>query len=108
MQSKDEVELEAQLQASGLNAPRITPDDIDAAIVNAQYHHFPGTNHTVCCLTLANGHTVVGESACVSGDNFKEAIGRDIAYRNARDKIWPLEGYRLQCNLRLREALAAA
>ena len=94
--SQDEVDIEQQIQDKGLNAPRLTPDKIDATILTEQYHVFPGTTMTVCCLTLLNGYCVTGESAAASPENFDEEIGRHIARRNARDKIWALEGYLLR------------
>lgn len=51
---------------------------------------------TFCVLTLKNGFTVTGESACASPENFDPEIGRKIAYQNAREKIWQLEGYLLK------------
>jgi len=87
------------IQEKGLNAPRLTPDLIDATIVGESYHVFPGTTVTVCCLTLQNGYNVVGESAAASPENFDEEVGRVIARRNARDKIWSLEGYLLKDRL---------
>ena len=96
-----EQEIENEIQAKGLNAPRLTPALIDAAIADEAYHVFPGTTLTVCCLTLRNGYTVVGESAAASPENFDEALGRKIALQHARDKILALEGYLL------REKLAA-
>jgi len=99
--SKDEEQIEAEIQAKGLNAPRLTPDLIDATIVSEQYHVFAGTTMTVCALTLRNGYIVTGESAAASPENFDQAIGRKIARDNARNKIWALEGYLL------REKLAA-
>ena len=61
-----EASLEQEIQAKGLVAPRITPADVDAAIVSAAYHVFPGTTLTVCCITLQNGFLVTGESAAAS------------------------------------------
>lgn len=92
----DEQMLENEIQAKGLNAPRLTPDRIDSKIVGEQYHVFPGTTLTVCVLHLVNGFTVTGESACASPENFNEEIGRKIARDNAREKIWQLEGYALR------------
>lgn len=92
----DELELEQRIKAKGLTAPRLSPDHIDSCIVDAQYYVFPGTTLTVCCITLRNGYSVTGESAAVSKENFDEEIGRDVAYKNARDKIWQLEGYLLK------------
>lgn len=51
---------------------------------------------TICVLVLRNGFTVTGESACASPENFDRKIGREIAYKNAREKIWVLEGYLLK------------
>lgn len=94
--SQDEINLEAELKAKGLNAPRLTPAAIDACIVGEAYHVFPGTTLTVCALTLRNGFNVTGESAAASPENFDEAIGREIARKNAREKIWAFEGYLLR------------
>ena len=55
-----------------------------------------GGTTTICQLTLENGFTVTGESACVDPDNFDKTIGESIAYENARNKIWVLEGYLLK------------
>lgn len=92
----DEREIEQAVRAKGLNAPRISPGDLDAKITGEMYHVFPGTTLTVCCLVLENGYTVTGESAAVSPENFDAEIGRNIARAEARDKIWQLEGYLLR------------
>ena len=102
----NENELQKEFIAKGLTAPRITPAEIDAAIVAEAYYVFPGTTLTVVCLTLANGFTVVGESACASPENFNAEIGRKLAREHARNKIWQLEGYRLRSALA--SSLAAA
>ena len=98
----DEQKIEAEIQAKGLTAPRLTPDLIDATIVSEMYHVFSGTTLTVCALMLRNGFIVTGESASASPANFDQAIGCKIARENARNKIWQLEGYLL------REKLASA
>lgn len=51
----NESEIEAEIQATGKTAPRLTPDAIDATIVSEMYHVFPGTTLTICALTLRNG-----------------------------------------------------
>lgn len=91
-----EKELGQKINDKGLNAPRITPDHIDSVINEKSFHVFGGTCLTVCCLTLLNGFTVTGESACASPANFDKGIGEEIAFKNARDKIWALEGYLLK------------
>lgn len=98
----DDAVIEGMIQERGLVAPRLRPNDIDEQIVSAQYHVFPGTTTTVCCLSLVNGYTVVGTSACASPENFDREMGELIARRNAREQIWALEGYAL------RERIASA
>ena len=94
-----EQDIEKEIQDKGLNAPRLTPQLIDATIADEHYHVFEGTTLTVCCLTLRNGFTVTGESAATSLENFDEEIGRKIARENARQKVWMLEGYLLKQRL---------
>jgi hypothetical protein len=91
-----ETEIETELQERGASAPRLTPEAIDGTIVSEQYHRFPGTVLTVCCLVLRNGYCVTGESAPASAENFLEDVGRRIARDDARRKIWGLEGYLLR------------
>lgn len=91
-----EQEIEQEIQDKGLNAPRLTPADIDAEIVSEMYHVFEGTTTTVCCLTLQNGFNVIGTSAAASLENFDEEIGKKLAKERAREQIWQLAGYELK------------
>ena len=112
-----EQQIEQEIQDKGLNAPRLTPDHIDAVIEDVQYftagdgaYGYQTRDETVdtatypealnlltfCVITLKNGFTVTGESACASPENFNAEIGQKIAYENARNKIWQLEGYLLK------------
>lgn len=93
-----ELEIEKELQAKGLNAPRLTPDLIESKIVKEEYHLLTDVL-TVCVLTLENGFTVTGESACASPANYNKEIGDRIARDNAKEKIWILEGYLLKQKL---------
>lgn len=94
-----EQEIEKEIQDKGLTAPRLTPDLIDSKVKNKSFHVFGDTCLTVCCLTLENGFTVTGESACASTENFNVEIGEKIAFEQARNKIWVLEGYLLKQKL---------
>ena len=94
--SEDENRVEKEIQEKGLVAPRVTPELIDSKITSIDYHVFPKGCLTICCITLQNGFTVTGESACASPENFNKELGESIAFRNARDKIWSLEGYLLK------------
>lgn len=93
--SEDKV-VESMIQEKGLTAPRITPTHIEDTVMKEVFYVFPETCMTICLLTLRNGFHVTGESACASPENFDEEIGRTIAYRNAKEKIWALEGYLLK------------
>lgn len=108
----NDQEVEQAIQAKGKTAPRITPADIQAAISGeftftvgnaARALNCPVSGATdlltICVLTLRNGFTVSGESACASPENFDAEIGRKIARANAEQKIWALEGYRLKESL---------
>ena len=92
----NEQEIEKEIQEKGLTAPRVTPEQIENLIASEQYHVFEGSTFTSCLLTLQNGFTVHGESACASTENFDPEIGRKIARDNAKGKIWALEGYLLR------------
>ena len=115
MISDDDIEQE--IQAKGLTAPRVTPDDIEANIVHEIYLNAgdaavavgvsPGVEKiiraadstyllTFCVLVLRNGFTVTGESACASPEKFDAELGRKIARQNAVQKMWPLMGYALK------------
>lgn len=123
----NEQSIEKEIQDKNLNAPRVTPERIDSVI--ASEHYFTAADGyagalalseeffqlpdeeriidppaslellTFCVITLKNGFTVTGESACASPDNFDAKIGRKIARDNAREKIWMLEGYLLKDKL---------
>ena len=94
-----ELEIESAIVEKGLTAPRLTPEHVDSVIVGETYTRLPSGKVLVCELTLANGFTVRGEAAVVSPENFNYDIGKAISRKNARDKIWELEGYLLQANL---------
>jgi hypothetical protein len=119
-----DTQIEQEIQAKGLTAPRITAADIEANIASECY--FTGeqgalaaeadalgwdkvtasvnvptelSQLTFCVLVLRNGFTVTGESACASPENFDAEVGRKIARANAVQKIWPLLGYELRTKL---------
>ena len=79
---KEEEQIEADIKEKGLNAPRLSPGDIDEVVVSEEFILMPSGKAMVCELTLRNGFTVRGESACVSRENFDDDIGRKISYAN--------------------------
>ncbi|QOW46467.1 MULTISPECIES: Gp49 family protein [Acinetobacter] len=120
----NEKQIEQEIQAKGLSAPRLTPNHIDSVVQSVHYftagdgyagalasseefNSLPEGERFInppqqldllifCVIVLKNGFTVTGESACVSPENFDPEIGKKIAYENARNKIWMLEGYLLK------------
>lgn len=74
---------------------QVTVDAIKSKIKGEVYIVMPDARTTLCQLTLANGYTVNGTSACVDASNFDINTGRKIAFDDAFNKIWPLEGYLL-------------
>lgn len=114
----DDESIEQEIQRKGLTAPRVTPAQIEDCIRNVYYFTaLEGASApdergprnpveapalgllTFCVIVLQNGFTVTGESACASPENFDAEVGRKIARENAKQKIWPLEGYLLKQRL---------
>lgn len=122
-------ELEKEILSKGLTAPRVTPQRIAQVIKSVYYFtaeeaYFgnlllgTGTDKlpslgdtefeapselglmTFCIIELQNGFKVVGHSACASAENFDSETGKKVAYRNAEQQIWHLEGYLLKENLK--------
>ena len=120
------MNIEQEIQAKGLTATRITPDDIEANITKEHYFtaaqgvygassndvtsfrpECPESLLTFCVLVLRNGFTVTGESACASPENFDAELGCKIARQNAISKMWPLMGYELKERLHSRSKVGA-
>ena len=76
--------------------PKVYKSDIEKKITKVDYMILPNTTVTICNITLENGFSVRGESACIDERNFNLKIGQEIAYRNAFNQIWDLEGYLLK------------
>lgn len=75
---------------------RVTKESIEAKITEVRYIVIPETTVTICIITLQNGYSVRGESACVDPANFNKELGEKYSYEDAFKKIWPLEGYLLK------------
>lgn len=78
------------------DAPRITLEKLKENIKNIDYYVHPGSQLTICIITLQNGYTVTGESACADPANFKKDVGERLALEKAEKQIWPLMGYYLK------------
>jgi hypothetical protein len=92
-------EIEQEIQAKNLTAPRVRLADIEAEITDSCYWQPSGTTVTVILVKFKNGFTVVGHSAAVSEANFDRELGEKIAYQHAIDQCWALFGFRLRSAL---------
>ncbi len=78
----------------------ITQKDIDNILKDTlikveQY----GPKTTVLMATLPNGFVIVESSSCVDPTNFSMKIGEKVCMDKLVNKIWELEGYKLQCEV---------
>lgn len=81
-------------------APTITQEHIDEIMENSTFDvdTLFGKCTMVAC-KLPNGFVIVEYSACVSPENYDYKMGEEICMKKIKDKIWELEGYRLQSEL---------
>lgn len=79
----------------------VTKEQVDKIMENSKYEVFHRVFDKQCIVVakLPNGFTVVGESACVDPNNYIESIGEEIAKKRIENKVWELEGYKLQNTL---------
>ncbi|MDJ0905409.1 MAG: Gp49 family protein [Woeseiaceae bacterium] len=94
MATRDRVSLQQRFLAEG-KTNFVTTEAVEAAITGAQFHHFPESTVTVCLLELANGFTIVGQSACVNPDNFDAALGRELAQEDAKQQVYRFLAFRM-------------
>lgn len=113
----NEAQTEAMIIEKGKTAPRITPAMVDEAILSIHYANgadilafhnggepFPTAREnmpllTICTIVCKNGFVIVGKSACASPENYDREIGEKVAFADARQQIWALEGYQLRTQL---------
>lgn len=126
MSELNDQQVEDEIQAKGLTAPRVTIEEVKQAIAAEYYFtalqgaRMEGLDYldkmgqvqqppplhlalgllTFCVLILDNGIKVVGDASCVSAENYDERLGRKIARDNAVSKVWQLLGMRLADKLK--------
>jgi hypothetical protein len=77
--------------------PRVTKEALEANIKSCAFDY-----HGLlvkCTLTLNNGFSVSGESACAVPGNYKKDVGERLALSDAKGKIWALMGYELKTKI---------
>lgn len=109
-------QIEQEIQAKGLTAPRVTPADIEANIASEFY--FTATEGvlgasemgtapagrarsldllTFCVLVLKNGTKIVGINyGAIDPNQHSAQRGREEARAHAIEQVWPLMGYALR------------
>ncbi len=84
-----------------MNKPNtITAEHIADLIARSTYTDAKlGEKTTVVCLKLPNGYEITESSGCVDPANYDHAMGVQICKARMVNRVWALEGYRLQCEL---------
>jgi len=92
--------IESEIQAKGLTAPRVTLDDLNAAIAHTEIVKHVSAGGQImrwAVITTRNGYAVTGRpSVAVSPANDNAELGEKLAVDNARNELWPLMGYALK------------
>lgn len=79
----------------------ITAEYIDEIMENTEIKVLPNVfgKCTVVAAKLPNGFVIVESSACVDPRNYDEDMGVEICMDKIINKVWELEGYKLQSEL---------
>lgn len=96
-------EIEREIQAKGLTAPRVTLADLQAEIASVEFVKHTAPSGQVlrwAVITTRSGYAVTGRpSVSVSPENDDAELGEKIAKDNAIHELWPLMGYALKARL---------
>ena len=90
------TDAELQAQADERGAVFVNESKLAASIKKVDFYVHPDSQLTICIVTLLNGYTVTGESACADPKMFNAEIGEKFAFAAAERAIWPLLGYALK------------
>ena len=106
-----DAEMERDIQALELTAPRVTPEQIDALMRGVRYEVqvVPGTTTTLATAIAANGFTLaIGMTACADPANFNAEFGAKYAIKGCRSQGPPraVEAGRLAAQVPFSESLA--
>ena len=77
------------------DAPSISQKMVDDFIRETEVTTM-GDKTTVVRAVLRNGFEIVESSACVSAENYDEALGAQICMEHIKNKVWMLLGFLLQ------------
>lgn len=74
---------------------KLTEDDIKALVGKTEFFHLEGTTTMICVMRTVAGFVIVESEACIDPEVFDPAIGSELAYKRALNKLWEMEAYRI-------------
>jgi hypothetical protein len=99
----NDQQIEKEVQAKGLTAPRVRLADIEDAIKSIDIvKHVSASGQVLrwAVLNMRNGFAITGRPSCsVSPENDNDELGKKIATDNAISEAWALLGYELKSRL---------
>lgn len=81
-----------------MSTRKVTQKQIDQIMANTEFR--VRTEFDKCTIVIArlpNGFILAESSACVDPANYDPELGEQICRKRIENRIWELEGYRLQC-----------
>lgn len=78
----------------------VTQETIDQLLAGSEIHvETVFDKATIVAVKLPSGFVLTESSGAVDPANYDEEIGKSICLDKIKDKLWELEGYRLQTKL---------
>jgi len=75
---------------------KVTQQNVMDEVQKSTYTILPDGITTICQITMKNGYTVIGKSACADPAEFNVSEGEKWAWQDALRQVWPLLGYALR------------
>lgn len=75
-----------------INSNKLSYEFIEKIANEAKAEYSIVNGVTFCVLELPCGHKVTGEALVLDEDNFVEEIGKEVAFKEAKDKLWNVAG----------------
>lgn len=80
--------------------PTVTQEHIDSILAESDVSVTTAFDKcTVVTVRLPNGFVITESSACVDPRNYDKEMGIEICMDRITNKLWELEGYKLQCEV---------
>lgn len=80
-----------------MSGAKVMPQQIDDLVRASEWQIMTVFEKcTVVACKLPSGFVLIESSACVSPENYDQALGESICRDRIINRLWELEGYRLQ------------